>query len=147
MQTVLKRLKQHEGLSLIPYKDTHGIWTIGRGHKLGKHWLKPHVKWTLEEADRVFLEDVFRASDQFMAWKRDHYPKLDTVRSEVCVELIFWMGLKGFAGFTLMQKALSAGDYKLAALELYNSKIGKDPKLRKRTRNLAVILWEGTDES
>jgi len=142
MNDLMKRLKSHEGLSLAPYKDVNGYWTIGWGHRLRK-WFKPNLEWTAEEADKQFLIDVFHASDEFMKYKRVHYPKLDTVRSEVCVEMVFWMGPFRFKLFRQMNKALAAGDHKLAALELYNSKLGKDPKLRGRARLLAEIMWEG----
>ena len=142
MEAVINRIVKHEGLSLVPYRDTKGYWTIGRGHKLGKSY-RPDLAWTLEQADEQLLRDVYLASDEFMRLKWDIYPRLDNVRSGVCVELIFWMGLGGFNGFVQMNRALSVGDYHLAALELYNSDIGKDPQLRGRARKLAELIWEG----
>lgn len=142
MEALLKRLKKAEGYSLTPYKDTNGYWTIGRGHKLRK-FFKPHLKWTHEQVEEQFQKDVYAASDEFMRVKRQIYPTLDLVRSEACVEMVFWMGLPTFLEFKEVQKALSARDYKLAALEVYNSKIGKDKYLRGRARRVAVTLWEG----
>jgi len=144
MENVINRLKKHEGLSLIPYRDIYGFWTIGRGHKLGDEY-RPGLVWTLEQADERFLRDVYLASDEFMRFKRNQYPFLDVVRSGVCVELVFWLGLGGFSEFKRMHRALAVGDYHLAALELYNSDIGKDPQLRGRVRELAEIMWEGYD--
>jgi lysozyme len=146
METLVNRLKLHEGYRLTPYRDTNGYWTIGRGHRIKKYHVwspKPNIVWTPSQAEEQFLKDVYQASDEFMRWKRTHYPTLDLVRSEVCVELVFWMGLNAFAGFVCMHEALAAADYKLAALELYNSKIGKDKRLRMRARDLAELLWEG----
>ena len=142
MDAITRRLKKAEGYSLTPYKDTNGYWTIGRGHRIRKHF-KPNLKWTHEEVEEQFRRDVYAASDEFMRVKRKLYPALDVVRSEACVEMIFWMGLRGFLGFKEMQKALAIGDYILAGLELYNSKIGRDQKLRGRARRLAQTLWEG----
>lgn len=142
MNVLIERLKANEGLSLTPYKDTNGYWTIGRGHRLRK-FFKPNLVWTLEQADEQFMLDVYTASDAFLPYKRANYPRLDVMRSGVCVELIFWMGFSGFKGFRQMNIALKNEDYKLAALELYNSQIGRDPKLRRRARRLSEILWEG----
>lgn len=142
MEAVLNRVVRHEGLSLVPYRDTKGYWTIGRGHKLGDSY-RPDLVWTLEQADEQLLRDIYLASDAFMRIKRNAYPELNTVRSGVCVEMVFWMGLRGFLGFVRMNRALAVGDYHLAALELYNSEIGKDPQLRGRARELAELMWEG----
>lgn len=141
-KAVINRLCLHEGFSLVPYKDTEGYWTIGRGHRI-KRFIKPKLQYTQEEVDAIFLNDFFTACGELMRWKREKYPRLDAARSGVCVELVFWMGLGSFSKFEQMHKALSLGDYHLAALELYNSKLGKNAKLRGRTRTLCEILWEG----
>jgi len=63
----------------------------------------------------------------------------------VCVELIFWVGYHGFLLFRKMIAAIEKREYKLAALELYNSELGK--KYSRRARELAELMWEGSDES
>lgn len=157
MKILQARLKSHEGLSLIPYRDTNGYWTIGHGHKLTgqealfsgtrltqqlkRKWRAPNIVITEEDAQSLFLEDLYRASDRFMAWQRRHCPKLNVTRSGVCVELIFWMGFGGFKKFRKMIKAVKGEDYQLAALELYNSTLGKYHSGRAKT--LAVLMWEG----
>jgi len=165
MDTLEKRLKIREGLSLEAYKDSEGYWTIGYGHKLRRgygpkvrnlfgrrieqllefRFRRPRITISLHEADELLRLDLYKASDQFMRWKCDHCPRLDVTRSGVCVELIFWVGFTGFKKFKKMTAALEVKDYELAALELYNSKIGK--KYSTRAKCLAVLMWEGKLEA
>ncbi|RLF61803.1 MAG: hypothetical protein DRN37_00130 [Thermoplasmata archaeon] len=135
------RLKRHEGLSLEPYRDSKGYWTIGWGHRISG----PTPSITLHEAEELLTQDMYRASDRFMKWKRYHCEWLDPTRSMVCVELIFWVGYHGFLLFRKMIAAIEKREYKLAALELYNSELGK--KYSRRARELAELMWEGSDES
>jgi len=163
METLEKRLKVREGLNLMAYKDSEGYWTIGFGHKLRRSYgpkvrklfgqrieqllefrfRKPRITISLHEAEELLRQDIYHASDLFMKWKRRHCPKLKSSRSEVCVELIFWVGFTGFKKFKKMIAALEIEDHKLAALELYNSKIGK--KYSTRAKCLAVLMWEGDE--
>lgn len=102
---------------------------------------RPRITITEYEAVGLLRLDMYRASDRFMLWKRHHCPNLDVTRGEVCVELIFWVGFTGFKKFKKMGAALEKDDHKLAALELYNSKIGT--KYSTRAKALAVLMWEG----
>ena len=161
MENLRDRLKQHEGLYLVPYKDSEGFWSIGWGHKLTSTYgprirklfgakiekllafrlHKPDIELSEVEAEELLTEDLYAASDKFMRWKGAYCPQLNLTRSEACVELIFWVGYTGFLKFDKMIKAMENKDYKLAALELYNSKLGK--KYSSRTKTLAVLMWEG----
>jgi len=132
-----KRLKRHEGLSLAPYRDPEGHWTIGWGHRIRE----PGSSISIDEAEELLMQDMYHASDRFMKWKRDHCKWLDPTRSMVCVELIFWVGYHGFLLFRKMIAALERRDYPLAALELYNSNLGKH--YSGRARELAQLMWEG----
>ena len=136
METLTKRIKQHEGLSLEPYR-LQGLWHIGYGHLTGGKW----EAISIHTADEILKEDIYYASDRFQKWRRKHCKKLDTDRCRVCVEMVFWVGFKGFKRFVKMTKAIEDQDYKMAALELYNSELGK--KHSKRARTLAQIMWEG----
>ena len=132
-----KRLKRHEKLSLAPYRDSEGYWTIGWGHRIRE----PGSSISIDEAEELLMQDMYYASDRFMKWKRYHCEWLDSTRSMVCVELIFWVGYRGFLLFKRMIAALERKDYPLAALELYNSNLGKH--YSGRARELAQLMWEG----
>lgn len=138
---VMDRIKAHEGLRLAPYRDTNGYWTIGYGHKMQDVPGAPFGKITISEAHVLFFEDFYRANDRYLPWKRRHCPTLDLIRSGVCVELIFWVGFRGFLKFKKMISAIERENYKRAALELYNSTLGK--KHSARAESLAVLMWEG----
>ena len=135
MENLIKRIKRHEGLSLEPYQDTEGNWTIGWGHKIHE----PCTPILIHDADELLRYDVYHASDQLMTLKC--CAGLDIVRREVLCELIYWVGFKGMLRFKRMRKAIQNKDYHLAALELYNSELGK--KYSSRARELAELMWGG----
>lgn len=135
MEILQKNIKRNEGLSLEPYLDTRGFLTVGFGHKL-KEKCGPI---SLHEADELLREDLYHASDKFMRWRFSHNILIDTARARVVIELIFWVGYRGFLRFRKMLGALEKQDYHLAALEVYNSELGK--KYSKRARELAETLW------
>ena len=135
MENLINRIKRHEGLSLEPYQDPEGNWTIGWGHKIHE----PCTPISIHDADKLLEHDVYHASDQLMTLKC--CAGLDIVRREVLCELIFWVGFKGMLRFKKMRKAIQDKDYHLAALEIYNSELGK--KYSSRARELAELMWAG----
>lgn len=136
MNALIERLKRHESLALKVYRD-RDKWAIGYGHQCPQD----HPQITIEQANEYLLADIYHASDCLTRFP--FTTNLSITRREVCVELMFWIGCTGFKNFTRMNKALNCGDWKLAALELYNSELGKDPTLRGRARELAELMWEG----
>lgn len=136
MNALKERLRRHEGFSPTPYKDDRGNWTVGIGHKL-----TGEIKdvYHLHELDAFFINDVYKASNALMSC--DFVCLLNLTRREVCVELIFWVGVSGFKKFKKMIAAIRQKDWQLAALELYNSELGKNYSFR--ARELAVLMWEG----
>jgi len=64
---------------------------------------------------------------------------LNIARREALCELIFWVGFRGMLRFKKMRKAIQDEDYHLAALELYNSELGK--KYSSRAKELAELIW------
>jgi len=135
MDALIERLKKHEGLRLEPYRDVLGFWTIGYGHRCNHD----HPPISEEQAEAYLLTDVHKASDALMSLPV--CAKMDTVRREVCVELIFWVGFNGFIRFRKMHMAFRQGDFKRAALEMYHSQLGT--QFSQRVYELAVLLWEG----
>lgn len=138
---LFSRIKLHEGLALESYEDVAGYWTIGWGHKLGRDPRFQGVLIGLHQAEELLRQDVFKAADRFMNWKRDYCPGLNAARCGVLIELIFWIGFAGFLRFERMILAIEDKDFRLAALELYHSELGE--RYSNRAREMAVILWEG----
>jgi len=126
MEALIKRLKIHEGLVLEPTQDTEGHWFIGHGHTCKPD--DPPI--TIEEAESYLLRDVFRASDQYLKWKRTFGFRSTKVRDEVLVEFIYWFGYFGFLKFTRMIEALLMADWEKAAEEMMDSDAGRKYKVR-----------------
>ena len=81
-------LERDEGLRLIAYCDTQGLWTIGYGHRPAA----PGQTWTQQEARDAFYQDVARtvsALDAEIPWWRT----LDDVRQDVVCEMAFNLGV------------------------------------------------------
>ena len=81
-------LKQSEGFSLHPYKDTLGFWTVYYGHKINPG---ETFNYTREEAEIILDKDIEIAH----AGAREVFPEMDAfspVRQDTLVELTFNLG-------------------------------------------------------
>lgn len=123
----------HEGEKLIAYKDTAGLWTIGKGHLIkstdrvirqgAPQPLYPYgpldannkptgvMQITQEESDRLFENDTATARN---AVSNLVMVPLTTNQRAALVSLVFNIGTGAFAGSTLLKK-LNARDYSGAA--------------------------------
>ena len=84
--TIEEQLVKHEGLRLLPYKDTVGKLTIGVGRNLDD------VGISLNEAMLFLDNDIKRVKaelDTALPWWRT----LDTVRQQVMIDLGFNLGV------------------------------------------------------
>jgi lysozyme len=111
----LTKLKDHEGLRLKMYTDSVGIPTIGYGRNLLDVGISYH------EAQEMLRTDIARATAQ-ARYSFDWFDRLDPVRQDVVVNLIFNLGIQGLMGFKLMLAAIERQDWPAAAYELFNSK-------------------------
>jgi len=135
MEKLKNRIRRHEGFSAVVYYDPVGFPTIGYGHRCEAD----HRPVTVAEADELLSQDIYKASECLMRFP--FVADLNLVRREALVELAFWVGCNGLKRFRNMLAALTAKDFRLAALELYNSELGKH--YSSRARELAILLWEG----
>lgn len=132
-KNLVEQLKRDEGCRLTAYKDTKGLWTIGVGHLLdqSKNWAGYTI--TQQEADQLLMADIAKHAPEITQLGQWVY-KLDVVRKEALINLIFNMGVKRLLGFKNMLSHLSlAADGKdvpvnlaLAAIELLDSQYQKD---------------------
>lgn len=120
LQQAFRSVDKHEGCKLLPYTDTEGYLTIGRGYNLTTRGV------TQEWADSQTFSDINFFYQQLFnnfPW----YQKLDEVRQVILIDMAF-MGWNNFLKFHQMIYCLSIGDYDGAANEMENSLWGKQDK-------------------
>jgi lysozyme len=136
--TLLQRIILHEGLSLKPYKDTLGFWTIGYGHKILPS--ETFDKITEDEAMDILMTDVEIAKMQ-LAKTFPWVLGLDDIRREILVEMVFQLGLGGVGKFKKMLNALREKDFDTASREMLNSLWYKQTP--KRCKELSELMRTG----
>jgi len=109
-----RRLKDHEGLRLKPYRCTEDKLTIGYGRNLDAKGISHAC------AQLMFDEDMAEVAQQAASFS--WFDSLDDVRRDVVTNLLFNMGLAGFHTFKRMIAAIERHDWAAAAWELSNSK-------------------------
>ena len=108
------QLTIHEGRKKKPYLDSVGKLTGGVGRNLDD------VGFSDDEIELMLSNDIDKAlnSAKKFSWWRD----LDSVRQMVVVDMVFNLGLAGFAKFRKTVGFIGAGDYQKAASEMFDSK-------------------------
>lgn len=132
-----QRLIAHEGLKTSLYKDSLGYLTIGVGHLID-----PEKGGKLSIAACMFIldSDISDARSQLAGYS--FYKKLDSVRADVLVEMVFNIGLGGLLKFVDMLKSLDKKDYNKASLDFLNSLEAKQIHAE-RANDMAYRLKEG----
>jgi len=111
-------LKRFEGLRLVSYQDTDGVWTIGYGHTGAG--VQANMRWPLEHAQEMLTADIARAIaalDKQAVWWRN----LSDVRQDVIAMMAFQLGIRGVLNFVKTIQAIRSGDFVLAAEEMLDS--------------------------
>lgn len=132
-------IKQEEGLSLKPYQDSLGYWTIGWGHH-DDTIRSDTTPWTVEHANQVFDEDF---EDAESAAKRvcASFDALNGCRKGVIVQMIFQLGESGTKKFVTMLHAIDQDDFETAARSMRTSLWAKQTPFR--VRRLAARMETG----
>ena len=112
----------HESYEKFPYVDTVGKITIGIGYNLTDRGIDD--EWIIKQYNNDVNYFYNRLSTDF-PW----FNNLNEDRQIVLIDMAF-MGYKHFCSFKKMLWALSKEDYKLAALEMLNSKWANQVKSR-----------------
>jgi GH24 family phage-related lysozyme (muramidase) len=123
----LPRLEIEEGFRPLPYLDTNGLGTIGYGFCYTRGITK-------RAAAALLREQTAELHDALMGYS--WYAGLDPVRQSVCLDIAINEGLGGLLHFPRMIAALTAKDWKTAAVECHV----EDPKLAGRYSTLAQLL-------
>ncbi len=115
----LERLKsdllRHEGLWLLPYKDSVGKTTIGVGRNL------EDVGINEEEASFLLQNDIVRASDQLLSYLPWVIEMPEAVQ-EVLINMCFNLGVSRLLHFKKALAAMKARDWGLAKVEMLDSR-------------------------
>jgi lysozyme len=113
-----KELIRDEGLRLIAYKDSVGLWTIGVGHLLGE--VKRMAIITREEAFALLEPDMDRAH-AIAVGLVPTFGQLSESRQRVLVNMAFNLGNR-LMGFKVFLARIAAEDWPGAGAAMMNSK-------------------------
>ena len=115
-----KRIKSNEGFSLKPYKDQLGFLTIGYGHLILPNeniLLKKQVH--KKELEEIFEKDFKKALSNFNNTFKPF--TLNEKESELLIEMIFQLGIKGCLKFKNLIKNIKKGNKHLVCLDMMDS--------------------------
>jgi lysozyme len=116
-------LRYDEGLRLTPYKVSNGPWAIGYGHKLTPEELRRVKQITLEQAEKLLLEDTVAAiCDARVVCGSECFNVLSLPRKSVLVNMAFHLGRHRLKKLKKFLAALNKYDYDAATAEMIKSK-------------------------
>lgn len=100
------QIKQAEGISLVAYKDSLGLWTAGVGHLLPQNRDWTAVRFSVAQVASWLEEDLIAA--QKAATALLEWPAMDTdARQMALVELVFNMGASHWRQFAVTRHAMT----------------------------------------
>lgn len=148
MDWIMRRLTFHEGLRLMPYKDTRGYLTIGVGRCIDtnpfkKEELKAVGDWksgiTKNAAMMLLRNDIERCINELKGLS--FFAKLDLERQYALLDMCFQLGIGGLLKFKKMLKAMEFEKWEEAARECLKSSYAEQTP--KRARRIARLIKEG----
>ena len=133
-----KSIKENEGIRYKAYKDILGNWTIGIGHLIKLPDEADLLKLELKDihVEQLFMNDLNQAIDD--ARKFIDANTIDELAFEIVVDMAFNLGLPKLSQFKNFQQALKEKDYKLASMEMLDSRWAK--QLPNRSEKLAKLM-------
>lgn len=142
-----------EGFKSLPYLDSVGVWTIGKGYNLEAHGIPPNlVKKILSKTGITEAEaNVLLYNEIISCYKkaRELFPNPQEPMLEVhwfvITDMIFNMGLgddnHGFLSFKKTIAAMNRGDWEEAAAQMKDSNWYRQTK--RRARRDILMLKKG----
>jgi len=115
-----KRIKSNEGFSSKPYKDQLGYLTIGYGHLILPNeniLLKKQIH--KKELEEIFEKDFKKALSNFNNAFKSF--TLKEKESELLIEMIFQLGIKGCLKFKNLIKNIKKGNKHLVCFDMMDS--------------------------
>jgi len=133
MNDIKKWIKIHEGLVLMPYKDTVNKWTIGYGRNIEDNGI------SVTEADFMFDNDFNRCTKELVLYP--WFTNQPVFIQYALLDMCFNLGIKRLLGFRKMIEAITVKDYTKAALEALNSKWAE--QVGDRAKDVALMMRQG----
>jgi len=125
-ETLKEKIKIHEGFRDTIYLDTLNKKTIGYGHLIVHEddfvEGKPYPK---EELEALFDKDFEKGWELMIRFCSVNNLNVSEEAQEVLCEMIFQMGYSGVGKFKNMIKALQNKEYKVASIEMLDSRWAK----------------------
>ena len=115
-----ERIKSNEGFSSKPYKDQLGYLTIGYGHLILPNeniLLKKQIN--KKELEEIFEKDFKKALSNFNNTFK--FFTLNEKESELLIEMIFQLGIKGCLKFKNLIKNIKKGNKHLVCFDMMDS--------------------------
>ena len=115
-----ERIKSNEGFSSKPYKDQLGYLTIGYGHLILPNeniLLKKQIN--KKELEEIFEKDFKKALSNFNNTFKPF--TLNEKESELLIEMIFQLGIKGCLKFKNLIKNIKKGNRHLVCFDMMDS--------------------------
>lgn len=118
-----KLLMIEEGFRAKPYYCSEGYPTIGVGTKIGKKGVPlDSFTFTVNEitAKMMLIDELDRIMERLesLSW----YNSLSENRQIIIESMCYQMGVAGVLKFRNMIRAIEAGDFRYAAVEMLNSR-------------------------
>ena len=115
-----ERIKSNEGFSSKPYKDQLGYLTIGYGHLiLPNENILLKKKINKKEIEEIFEKDFKKALSNFNNTFKPF--TLNEKESELLIEMIFQLGIKGCLKFKNLIKNIKKGNKHLVCFDMMDS--------------------------
>jgi lysozyme len=134
-EELIDLLTVHEGKRLKPYRDSVGKLTIGVGRNLDD------VGISEAEANDMLYHDLDRVWGQITS-KYPWFEKLDEVRQDVVLSMVFNIGIRGFGEFKNLIASMEKGNYIEARINMLDS--GWARQVGNRAKDLAYMMSHGT---
>ena len=115
-----ERIKSNEGFSSKPYKDQLGYLTIGYGHLILPNeniLLKKQIN--KKELEEIFEKDFKKALSNFNNTFKPF--TLNKKESELLIEMIFQLGIKGCLKFKNLIKNIEKSNKHLVCFDMMDS--------------------------
>ena len=135
MTELLDKLVLHEGLELLPYKDSLGIDTIGIGRNLEHRGLSEeelvHIgkdisdicEWGITKEQAYYLaENDIKIVEEEVCKAHPCVVELDEIRQRVIIDMAFNIGVPRLNKFVKMWKAIDEQDFAEAKVQMLDSR-------------------------
>lgn len=147
LEDAIKVFDLDEGVRYMPYKDTAGFWTIGRGHLIGASLSQLALSDLI--VDELFKEDLGRAIREARLVVGDvFFDEMSPARQIALISMLFTLGKTKFLKFEATIEAMKNHDWEAVSRHIMDSKWARDvdPKQREgigRDDRIAYMFKNG----